>query len=179
MKPRQEYQGLSKQELMDKAHELACTCDQYSHSCSQCTVAAIHKLLGFDDVVVRVASSCAGGQVAQVIGTCGSLIGCTIVLDYFFGRPVEEVSYSEVVNPPWESMRLGKMLYDKFIGEYGSILCPHIQVKLFGRHYYVLDPDDMKKFEEVGGHLDKCPQVCGKAARWTMEILLNEGAIEL
>ena len=178
MKPREKYRDMSPQELVEKAYELALKCDQYSHSCCQCTVAAFHEILGFEDVVVRISSSCAGGQGGQAVGTCGALIGGTIVLDYFFGRPVEQISYTEVVNPPWEAMKIAKLLYDKCIEEYGTIICPHIQVRLFGRHYYFPDPDDMDKFERAGGHLDKCPRVAGNAARWTMEILLDKGAVE-
>jgi len=57
MKVREEYQGLSQQELLDKAYKLGFNYERNSHSCSQCPVAAIHELLDFDDVVVRVASS--------------------------------------------------------------------------------------------------------------------------
>ena len=73
-----------------------------------------------------------------------------------------------------------KLLYDKYIKEYGTIVCPHIQVQLFGRHYYILDPDDRKKFEEAGAHStpDKCCHVVGNATRWTMEILLDKDAVE-
>ena len=50
IKVSREYQGLSHRELLDKAYELGLKCDQYSHSCSQCVVAALHQLIGFDDV---------------------------------------------------------------------------------------------------------------------------------
>ncbi|MEM3004486.1 MAG: hypothetical protein QXK96_04235, partial [Candidatus Bathyarchaeia archaeon] len=36
------------------------------------------------------------------------------------------------------------------------------------------DPKDREEFDRAGGHTDKCPDVVGKAARWTVEILLNE-----
>ena len=44
-------------------------------------------------------------------------------------------------------------------------------MKLFGRHYYFLDEDEMERFEIAGGHEDKCTDVVDKAARWTMEML--------
>ena len=176
---RAKYRGLSRQELLDKAYELGVKCDQNSHSCSQCMVATLHELLGFDDVIVKVASSSGGGQAGQAVGTCGGLIGGTIVLDYFFGRPVEDISYTDIVKPPWEAMEVAKLLYDRYIKEYGTIICPHIQAQLFGRHFYVPDPGDMEKFEKAGGHTDKCPHLVGNAARWVMEILLDKDAVEL
>lgn len=38
-KVRKEYQGLSRQELLDKAYELGCNYEMNSQSCSQSTVA--------------------------------------------------------------------------------------------------------------------------------------------
>ena len=183
-KIREKYRGLSHQELLDKAYELGFNYEKNSQSCSQSTVAALHELLAFDDMVVRVATSCQGGQADQVVGTCGGLIGGTIVLDYYFGRPVEKMSYQNCINANIQAVvdatQVAKLLYDKYVKEYGTILCPHIQVQLFGRHYYFMDPDEAEKFEEAGGHSarDKCSHIVGTAARWTMEILLDKGTIK-
>ena len=184
-KVREKYRSLSSQELLDKAYELGFNFEKYSQSCSQTTAAALHELLDIDDVVVKVATSSNAGQVAQVVGTCGGLLGGTMILDYFFGRPVENLSYQECIPANleliWDAMEAAKLLYDKYIKEYGTIICPHIQAQLFGRHYYFPDPDDMEKFEKAGGHTapDKCSHIVGNAARWTMEILLDKGVIEL
>ena len=91
-KVRKKYQGLSHQELMDKTYEQGANYEKISGSCSQSTVAGLHEILEIDDAVVRVASSSCGGQACTVMGTCGGLIGGTIVLDYFFGRPAEAMS---------------------------------------------------------------------------------------
>lgn len=184
-KIREKYQGLTRQELIDKAYELGFNFEKSSQSCSQCTVAALHELLDIDDVVVRIATSSCGGQADQVIGTCGGLIGGTIILDYFFGRPAEKLSYQECIQANLDAMdsasEIARLLYYKYIKEYGTILCPHIQVQLFSRHYYFIDPDELEKFEEAGAHSapDKCCHVVGKAARWVMEILLDRGSLKL
>jgi len=63
---------------------------------------------------------------------------------------------------------------DKYIQEYGSVLCRDIQTRVFGRPYYLADPEEFKKFEDAGGHGDKgCPEVVGKAARWMAEVILE------
>ncbi|MDD5591226.1 MAG: C-GCAxxG-C-C family protein [Dehalococcoidales bacterium] len=184
-KIKEKYRGLSVQELLDKAYELGFNYEKNSESCSQCTVAALHEILGFDSVVVRVATSSEGGQADQVVGTCGGLIGGTMVLDYYFGRPVESLSCQERIDTNIQTLAdaagVAKLLYDKYVDEYGTILCPHIQVQRFGRHYYFSDPDEAKKFEGAGGHSgpDKCSHIVGTAARWTMEILLDNGAINI
>jgi hypothetical protein len=64
----------------------------YSGGCSQYTVAALREVLGFEDIIVKIASSSCGGQAGFSAGTCGGVIGGTIVLDYYPGRPVDMVS---------------------------------------------------------------------------------------
>ena len=185
MKVREEYQGLSQQELLDKAYKLGFNYERNSHSCSQCPVAAIHELLDFDDVVVRVASSLAAGSAMQFLGTCGALAGGVIALDYFFGRPVENTSYHECIQANIDASSRGfeaaQLLADRFVKAYGTIICAQIQRQLFGRFYYATDPDEARKIEEAGAHSDpdKCCHVVGNAARWVMEILLDKGAVEL
>ena len=103
---RKKYHGLSREELLDLVYEMGVNYMKHSGSCSQSTVAAIHELVEMDDVAVRVASSSAGGQLGQAMGTCGALIGSTIVLDYFFGRPANtsgerfaRAAYNAAVHP--------------------------------------------------------------------------------
>ena len=180
---RKDYKGLSHDEILDKAHELGMNYQKYSGSCSQCVVAALHTLIEMDDMVVRVADSSCGGQVGQVIGTCGALIGGTMALDYFFGHPAHKMSHQEGVPGNLElhidAVATATPLFYKFIEQYGTTICPQIMLQLFGRHYYFLDDEEMEKFEKAGGHKDKCNNVVGNAARWTMKILLDKGVIKM
>ena len=184
-KVREEYRGLSRQELLDKAYELGYNFTNNSHSCSQSTVAALHELLEIDDVVVRVATSLCGGSALQYLGTCGALSGGVIVVDYCFGRPAEKMSYQEHIQANIDALEPAfeapKLLADKFVKGYGSIICMHIQRQLYGRPYYSADPDEARKNHEVQ---DLCaPKNCyglvGDVARWVIEILLDKGAVEL
>jgi hypothetical protein len=69
----------------------------------------------------------------------------------------------------------------KYIGEYGTITCANIQLQLYNRFFYLEDMEEFKKLEEAGAHSNpqKCPRIVGNAARWTLEILLDNGAVEL
>jgi len=184
-KVREKYRGLSRQELMDKAYELAVDFEKNNFCCSQAPVAALHELLEIDDVVVKVSTSLSGGTAEQFTGTCGPLVGGLMVLACFFGRPVEKISFTEKkqsnVNALFASFPAPQALADKFWKEYGTILCPHIQRQLFGRTWWLLDTEELEKFEKAGGHSDpdKCCHIVGTAARWVMEILLDKGAVEL
>jgi C_GCAxxG_C_C family probable redox protein len=181
----EKYRNLSQQQLLKKAYELGVSFERYSGSCSQCTAAAMREILGFEDVVVRVASSSCGGQAGFSIGACGGVIGSTIVLDYYLGRPAHMVSATQTIPQSFESlhyaMEAARLLGEKFVRQYGSIMCPQIQTRIYGRSFNLQDPADWEAFEEAGAHSDptKCMSVVGNAARWTLETLIEKKVLAL
>jgi len=181
-KVREKYQGLSRQEVLDKAHALGANYHKYSSSCSQCTVAALHDILGFDDVLVKASTSLAGGTAIQMLGACGALGGGIIVLDYYFGRPLNNISDKELIQANIDRLfaayEVTMSLVNKFVDEYGTFICAQMHRQFFGRIYCGADPEESRKFEEAG-NVKKCDAVVGKATRWVMEILLDKGVIEL
>lgn len=185
MKVKEKYQGLSREQLLDKAHELGSKYEINSYSCSQCTTAAIHEIVGIDEAVVKSATSLCAGNAFQLVGSCGGLIGGTMALDYFFGRPFGKMSYTEVlqenIDPLFTAQAVAREFFDKYVNEYGTITCAGIMQKRFGRVYYIEDPEEFKKFEEAGAHTDpqKCAGIVGNATRWVMEILIDKGVVEV
>ena len=184
-KVRGEYLGLSRQELLDKVYELGANYEKYTGGCSQAPVAALYQILGFDDVVVKAATSLCGGSALQFVGTCGALSGGVIVLDYYFGRTIEYMSDKETIQANSDKLSAAletpKLLAAKFVKEYGTIICTHLQLQLFGRIFYNADPDELDKYLKAGGHSDptKCIGITGNVARWVLELLLDKGAVEL
>jgi hypothetical protein len=136
---RDTYRNLTPHALEDKAYESAFSYQIVSKSCAQSVVAAIGQIIEIDTCLAKVATSFVCGQVSQVVGTCGALIDTTIVLDCFFGRPVENISPSS--SPPESLQRLtdaqeiAYQLYRRYVGEYRTILCPEVQTQLVGRQY--------------------------------------------
>jgi C_GCAxxG_C_C family probable redox protein len=181
----EKYRTLSREQLLQKAFDLGVSFEKYSGSCSQCTVAALQEILGFEDIIVKVATSSCGGQAGLSTGACGGVIGGTIVLDYYLGRPANMVSATEEIPHGMaefsRAMEAARSLCEKFIKQYGSILCPQLQEKVFGRSFNHQDPADWQAFLDAGAHTDptKCMSVVGNAARWTLEILIETGVISI
>lgn len=179
----EEYRSLSREQLLQKAYDLGVAFEKYSGSCSQCTVAALHELLGFDDIVVKISNSSCGGQAGLSTAACGGVIGGTIVLDYYFGRPAHMLSATREIAEGNEvfsrAMDAARSLCARFASHYGSILCPQVQTKVFGRSFNHRDPVEWQGFLDAGAHTDptKCMSVVGNSARWTLEILLDSQAI--
>ena len=87
-----------------------------------------------------------------------------------YGRERENFDQTQMKLPE----ELAKRLYDLFVKEYGSPICRDVQQKIFGRSFNIWDPEEYEEFESAGAHVDKCPDVVGKVARWVTEILLEE-----
>ena len=182
---REGYRGLTREQLLDKAYELGVNYEINSYSCSQCTVKALHEILGFEDMLVKAATSLCGGVAFQLLGTCGGLSAGIMVLDRYLGRPAERMSDKEVIpeniEPLFGAQSVARLLYNKYVEEYGTITCAGIMAQLFGRLFYFEDQDEFAKFEAAGAHTnpEKCVRIVGNAARWVMEILMDKGVVEV
>ncbi|MCX6664619.1 MAG: C-GCAxxG-C-C family protein [Euryarchaeota archaeon] len=162
----------SKEQLCDQAYQRAFSYEAKVGSCPQCVLAALKETLNIgDETLIKSADALAGGTSLSSKGTCGALAGGMLALGYLSGR-----QYSELIEGKKKRLifRYTKILYDRFIEEYGSLLCCDVQKKLFGRSYNLLDKQEYEAFEKAGAHVDKCPSVAGNVARWTASIILEE-----
>jgi hypothetical protein len=57
---KEKYRGLTRPQLLEKVYQLGVGYESNSYGCSQCVVAALHEVVGFDDVIVKVTTTCAG-----------------------------------------------------------------------------------------------------------------------
>jgi len=161
---------MDKTETAKKAYALAYEFEQKYGACSQCVLAALQETVGsIDDEVFKAAYALAGGSGKTGQGTCGALAGGMLAISAKYGR--ERADFETVRST--EASNLAKILYDRFVDEFGSPICAAVQEAIFGRSFDLWDPEERQAFEEAGGHRDKCPDVVGKAAMWTTEILLN------
>ena len=162
-----------KQDMMREVEELAYKYEQEYGGCSQAVVGAFKKVFGgISDDVFKATTGLAGG-VGLTGNTCGALLGGVILLSAFLGREYED--FPDPDGKRFDSFRLSKKLVERFDSEYGSAKCQDIQTKIMGRHYDIWTERDA--FLAAGGHDDKCPSVCANGARWTLEILTEEGLL--
>lgn len=156
----------------EKAYKLAFKYEAEFGSCPQAVLRAISEVFNLKDMnmVIKSAHALAGGLGLSGNGTCGALSGGTMALGYFFGRSLEDMGKGRFL----KSYLKAKELHDRFVEEFGSCICKDVQTKIFGRSFNLWNPEDYKRFEEMGAHKDKCPDVAGKVAKWVAEILISE-----
>ena len=161
----------SKEDLLDQVYRLAFEYEAKLGSCPQCVLAAIKETLDVgDENIFQSADALAGGTTLSTKGTCGALIGGMLAISSLVGREYDDFKNGKRKR---RVFKYAKILYDRFVKEYGSPLCCDVQKKIFGRSFDLWNPIDYNEFESAGGHVDKCPSVSGNTAKWTAEIILN------
>ncbi len=171
-------QDQTKTELLDRAYQLGFDYERRFRGCSQCVVAAIQDTLGVrEDHVFKAATGLSGGGALTGTGACGGYVGGVMVLSQLLGR--ERSRFDDPEGIRFRTFDLGKRLAERFEEEFGGTICRDIQTRVFGRSFNLRDREDFQRFEEAGGHEDKCPEVVGKAARMAVEIIIEAGLVPL
>ncbi len=160
----------------EKAYELGKHYEKTYRGCSQCVIAALQDV--FDkrnDDIFKAGTGLAGGSAMACDGSCGAYAGAIMFLGFVVGR--ERDNFSDPEGIRFRTHQLVGKFRQKFIDEYGSVVCRNLQTKVLGRYYYLADPQEYEKFHNAGAHDIHCPEVVGKAARWMAEIILGENLV--
>ncbi len=163
-----------RQEFLNKVYEDSFEYERKYGFCSQAVLASLQDNFDFiDDIVIKALQSLAGGGALCGDGSCGGLAGGMTAISCKFGRSRDDFGNSKFNSRL--SSSLSRKLRERFIEEFGSVICEDVQTKKMGRGFDLWDKEDYRKFEEAGAHTEHCPDVTGKVASWTAEILLDEG----
>jgi C_GCAxxG_C_C family probable redox protein len=164
------------QEVAEKAYKLGKEYEKTYRGCGQCVIAALQDTLDMrNDNIFKATTGLAGGTGLAADSGCGAYIGSILMLGLLLGR--ERENFSDPAGIRFKTHELTRKLREKFIQEYGSVICRDIQNKILGRYYYLADPQEYEKFHNAGAHDIHCPEVVGKAAKWMAEIILEEKLI--
>jgi C_GCAxxG_C_C family probable redox protein len=152
--------------ILGKKYEKECT------GCAQTTIAAIFEALGiWNEDVFRAGSGLADGLGLTGDGTCGALVGASLVLGYLFGRGREDF---EDMYKPMKSYALVKKLHEKYVKQHGSCRCYDVQEKFMGRTYNLWNVDEMKEAFKAG-MMENCSTLVGNVAKLATKIILRNG----
>jgi C_GCAxxG_C_C family probable redox protein len=167
----------TRQDLLDKAYQLGFDYEKTYKGCSQCTIAAVQDTLNIkEDGVFKAATGLAAGGGLTGIGVCGGYVGGVMMISLFCGR--ERSNFADPERKRFKSFELARRFGQLYTQKLGSIICRDIQTIRFGRPYYIADAEDFQKFEDAGGHVDKCTDVVGVAARLAVKFMLDEELVK-
>lgn len=164
-----------REKILEEIYQTAYDYESEYGFCAQAVLGALHDYFEeIDSEIIKASHPLAAGGAMCGDGACGALLGGMLAIGSYFGRRKDQFGDSD--EEYWTgSSRLANKVREKFIEEYGSVLCGDVQELLMGRTFDLWDTADYKNFEKAGGHDDKCPDVTGKVAKWTAEVLLDQG----
>ena len=155
-------------ELHDKIYKLGMENEAKYGGCAQCVLLTLSQTaLDIDPAVIKSATGLMAGGVRSG-NSCGAFSGALMAISTILGRNPDDMNNKQAIS---DTVVPSRLLYQKFMDEYGSVLCRDIQYKIMGKSYRMYDPEDAKRFLDDGGHDDKCTNVVAKACLWTIEVL--------
>jgi C_GCAxxG_C_C family probable redox protein len=164
---------MDKESMIQRAFRLGFDYEQKYRGCAQCTIAAVQDTLGIrNDFLFKGASGFAAGCGLQCDGVCGGYSGGIMIMSLFFGRRRERFDDDRENN--YRSFHMTCALHDRFVKEYGSVICREIHGKIFGRSFDLWNKVEKNSFEEAGAHREKCTTVVANASAWATGIILEE-----
>jgi hypothetical protein len=140
---------------------------------------AVQEVLGHGalctETLYKATTGISGGVGRSTNGQCGALSGGALAIGLKYGRDFGGQEDPEAYYHRQDrAFELTKKLHDRFMEEYGGILCKEIHQKLFGRTFDFEDEKDREAFRAAGSYVDKCTSVVGNGAKWAVEIILDE-----
>ena len=163
---------MTKNEKIEKAVQAAKDAQINDDICARSVLVGLKTV--FDKIpeeMVTAAMSLAGGT-GSASGSCGAYCCGLMAVGLYYNAPVAE----ERANPELKKIGSAKFTEyrDRFYKEMGTIMCPDIHEKVFGRRFKLYEEADHEAFLSLPGHNVKCAEVVGVAARIAAEMILEK-----
>ncbi len=163
---------------MDKQQKIDHAVAAAKHAIIRDDICARSVLVGlkeiYDDIpeeMITASLSLAGGT-GGASGSCGAYCCGLLAVGLKYNAPLAE----ELENPALKPKSAAKFAEyrDRFMKEMGTVMCPEIHKKLFGRSYTLYDPKEHDEFLAIPGHQEKCAEAVVVATRLAAEMILAD-----
>ena len=162
----------SKKELLDKIEKDAHDYEYNYHGCSRSALLALQQNfnLGGGDKLIQASALLSGGMgmMGEICGSLsGSLMAIGLAMGQYGGQNLEDREGF------YRSLAAGKLFYQRFLEQEGSVLCRHLQARALGRYYPMMEPYGYKGIVEKNVYI-KCAQLVGRVARLAAGFILEQ-----
>jgi len=155
--------------LGEKAYRTGFEYEKNYGGCAQCVIGSLYEVFPElkNEDIFKSASGIGAGVGLTTRGNCGGLTAAVMIISQIYGRELKNIADAE--RKRFIAYRLGKKLVEKFLAEYGTVICQEIQKKIMGRSFNLYEEWDA--FLAAGGHTTACTVVVGNASRWAAELI--------
>ena len=163
---------LSRAELLDRIQKDAYDNECTIGGCSRSTLLALQRNLnlGGGDKLALASAPLSGG-VGLMGEVCGTLTGSLMAIGLAMG-PYGGEDLNEPVGF-YRSLAAGKLFYQRFLEQEGSVLCRHLQSRILGRYYPIMEPAGYQGIIDRDVY-PKCAELVGRVARLAAEFILEQ-----
>ncbi len=166
-----------KEELAQKAYEAGYKYQLEKRCCSQTSLAGLFEVLEIQSPeIFKAATGLAGGGALFGDAGCGAYDGGLLLIGMLKGRAMDNFVTEETNR--FKCFEVGRELHKKFINEYGTVICRDIETNVLGRPFFLSDKDDYAKADALGNHSTVSPDVVGKACKWAVEVIFEQGLLD-
>ena len=163
---------MNKQQQIEMAVETAKAAQIRDDVCSRSVLIGLSAILDeMPEEMITASLSLLGGTGAAS-GSCGAYCAGLLGVGLKFNHPLDD----EKENRSLMFEGIGKAVEyrNRFLAMHGTVLCPIIHEKLFGRSYIFTDPEQEQEFLSMEGHEIKCAEIVGDATRIAAEMILED-----
>jgi len=162
---------MDKQIMIDTAVQTAKAAQIRDDVCSRSVLIGLSSILeDMPEEMINASLSLLGGTGAAS-GSCGAYCAGLLGIGLKFNNALED----ELSNPALKMEGIQKAVEyrDRFIASVGTVMCPAIHQKIFGRSYIFTDPEQEMEFLSLEGHEVKCADIVAEATRIAAEMIIN------
>jgi hypothetical protein len=164
---------MTKREKIETAVKNAVEAQIRDDLCARSTLYGLATVFEFIPGEMVTAAASLSGGCGSASGSCGAyccgLLAVGLRHNATMDEEREDPSSFERTASHFTEYR------DRFKSVYGTVLCPEIHKRLFGRSYILDDQDDVAEFLALPGHQVKCSKVVAAATRIAAEMILEDG----
>jgi hypothetical protein len=127
-----------------------------------------------DKAIFKACTEFRGGVGKQTDGHCGAYSAGVMFLSSIIGREKENFATSEKIRE--RCCELVDKLHSYFINEFGSVICRDIQLKKYGKVFYLANDEEFQEFDDEGYHDPGggCDVTVSTVAQWIATIAEEE-----
>jgi C_GCAxxG_C_C family probable redox protein len=167
-----------RKELLDRVEQRAFSYQYEFRGCGRSLVLALQEEFELPGGTAALkAASLAGLGIGRLGLTCGALIGSVVAMGLAHGPeniedalfPQQENTDPKTGNP--KSIETMRTFINKFEEYMGGLNCKDIQLKMLGKTYNTINPEENKVFGKASH--EKCAERVGKVARMCAEAIMD------
>ena len=162
---------MSKEEIIKKAVDAAVEAQIRDDVCARSVMYGLKQVFDFIPEELVTASLSLAGGCGSASGSCGAYCAGLLAVGLKYNSTMEQ----EKTNPDLIETGCRKFTEyrDRFIKEMGTVMCPELHKKVFGRSYILTDPVQHEEFMYLKGHAEKCAEVVASAVRIACQMILE------